>query len=144
MAMRFRNLLWTLIACVAAAAGSPTLATPRSVDIVLAAGKVHEDCFRLGTEQRIRYGFSTDRPSEFSLHYHKGKDVFYPIRSEHVSEQKGDFVAAVAEEYCLMWTGGKGGDAAACEFIVHAGPSKYDARIRAATAAVIYRGLRAI
>jgi len=39
-----------------------------------------------------------------------GKEVFYPIRSESVSEQKGDYVAALAQDYCLMWSGDKKGD----------------------------------
>ena len=38
------------------------------------------------------------------------KGVLYPIRSESVSEQNGDYVAAVAQDYCLMWSGGKDGD----------------------------------
>lgn len=117
--MPLRILTWALFAGLAAAPIPPAQAMPVHVDVVLAAGKVHEDCFRLDPGRRVRYNFSMDRPGEFNLHYHKGKDVFYPLRSEHVSEQKGDFVAAVAEEYCLMWTGGKGGDTRlGYEFIV--------------------------
>jgi hypothetical protein len=119
MNLRLRGLRWMAPACLAAAPLLPVLAMPGHIDMVLGAGKVHEECFRLETGRRVRYNFSMDRPGEFNLHYHKGNDVFYPVRSERVSEQKGDFVAATAEEYCLMWTGGKGGDTRlGYEFIV--------------------------
>jgi len=83
---------------------------PVHTDVVLLPGKFHEECFRLAPQQRVQYNFRLDRPGEFNLHYHVGKDVHYPVRSESVSEQKGDFVARAAEEYCLMWTGAKGGE----------------------------------
>src|SRR6266536_2002748 len=40
-------------------------------------------------------------------------------RSKSVSEQKGDFTATVAQEYCLMWSGAKGGESKlGYEFVV--------------------------
>ena len=54
-----------------------------------------------------------------SVPVRRGKKVVYAIRSESVSEQKGDYMAAGAQEYCLMWTGGKEGDTKlGYEFIV--------------------------
>ena len=117
--MRFRKLLWPLLACLAAAPMPLAHALPRHVDVMLQPGKIHEDCFSLQAGQQVQYNFKLERPGKFNLHYHKGKGVFYPIRSESVSEQKGDYVAAVAQEYCLMWSGGKKGDTKlGYEFIV--------------------------
>ena len=108
--MRFRQLRWPLLACLIAAPIPFAHALPRHVDVVLQPGKVHEDCLSLQPGQRVQYNFKLDRPGRFNLYYRKGKDVFYPIRSESVSEQKGDYVAAVAQDYCLRWSGGKDGD----------------------------------
>ena len=117
--MRFRKLLRPLLACVVAATMPLAHALPRHVDVVLQPGKIHEDCFSLQPHQQVQYNFKLDRPGKFNLHYHKGKEVFYPIRSESVSEQKGDYVAAVAQDYCLMWSGSKEGDTKlGYEFIV--------------------------
>jgi hypothetical protein len=110
MNMRSCKLLWPLLACLAAAPVPLAHALPRHVDVVLQPGKIHEDCFSLQAGQHVQYNFKLERPGKFSLHYRRGKEVFYPIRSESVSEQKGDYVAAVAQEYCLLWSGGKEGD----------------------------------
>lgn len=117
--MRFPNQPWLLLACLAAAPMQFAHALPRHVEVVLQAGKIHEDCFSLQRAQRVQYNFKLDRPGKFNLHYHRGKEVLYPLRSESVSEQKGDYVATVAQEYCLMWSGSKDGDSKlGYEFIV--------------------------
>ena len=117
--MRFRKMPLSLLACLAATPMPFAHAFPRHVDVVLQPGKIHEDCFALQPRQQVQYNFKLDRPGKFNLHYHSGKQVFYPIRSESVSEQKGDYIAAVAQDYCLMWSGDKeGGNKLGYEFIV--------------------------
>ena len=108
--MRSHKLLWPLLACLAAAPTPFAHAFPRHVDVVLQPGKIHEDCFALQPRQQVQYNFKLERPGKFNLHYRRGKEVFYPIRSESVSEQKGNYVAAVAQDYCLMWSDDKEGD----------------------------------
>ncbi len=116
--MRFRNAIW-LAPYLAAAPMQVAHALPRHVEVVLQPGKIHEDCFSLQRGQRVQYNFKLERPGNFNLHYHRGKEALYPVRSDSVSEQKGDYVATVAQEYCLMWSGGKGGDTKlGYEFIV--------------------------
>ena len=110
MNMRFRKPLWPLLACLAVAYVSLAHAFPRHVDIVLQPGEIHEDCFALQARQQVQYNFKLERPAKFNLHYHQGMEIFYPVRSESVSEQKGNYVAPVAREYCLMWSGDKEGD----------------------------------
>ena len=117
--MRFRKLLWRLLACLAATPMPSAHALPRHVDVVLQPGKIHEDCFTLQAGQHVQYNFKLERSGKFNLHYHKGKQVLYPLRSESVSEQKGDYVATVTQDYCLMWSGAKDGDTKlGYEFIV--------------------------
>jgi hypothetical protein len=108
--MQLRRPLSILLAGLAAGPCLLAHALPRHVDVVLQPGKIHEDCFALEPQQRVQYNFNLDRPGDFNLHYHAGKQIRYPIRSESVSEQKGDFIALVAEEYCLMWSGAKAGE----------------------------------
>lgn len=105
--MRFRKLLWPLFALLATTFMPFAHALPRHVDVVLQPGKIHEDCFSLRPRQQVQYNFTLERPGRFNLHYHRAKEVVYPIRSESVSEQKGDYVAAVGQDYCLMWSGDK-------------------------------------
>ncbi len=116
--MQLRRVMLPLLACLAAP--MPTaVAFPRHVDVVLQPGKVHEDCFPLQPRQQVQYHFTLARPARFNLHYHIGKKIFYAIRSESVTEQKGNFVAVVAQEYCLMWSGDNaGGNQLGYEFVV--------------------------
>ena len=86
------------------------LAMPVHVDVTLQPGKIHEECFALQRGQQVQYNFKVDQPAGFNLHYHAGKEAVYPLRSESVLEQRGNHVATVAQEYCLMWTGGKNGE----------------------------------
>ena len=105
--MRSSHLRAPMVACIAAVAVSAAYAMPVHVDVVLQPGKSHEECFRLQPRQQVQYHFKLDRPGEFNLHYHRGNEAVYPLRSEAVLEQRGDYVAALAEEYCLMWSGSR-------------------------------------
>ena len=117
--MQLRKTPWPLLAWLAITPMSVAHALPRHVDVVLQPGKIHKDCFSLQPHQQVQYNFKLERPGKFNLNYHRGKDVLYPIRSESVSEQKGNYVAAVAREYCLMWSGDKeGATKLGYEFIV--------------------------
>src|SRR5260221_13449703 len=80
--MRFRKVLYALLACLAAAPIPLAYAFPRHVDVVLQPGKMHEDCFPLQAGQQVQYNFKLERPAKFNLHYHHGKQTFYPVRSE--------------------------------------------------------------
>ena len=117
--MRFRKRLWPLLACLASPLIPVANALPRHVDVVLRPGAIHEDCFSLLARQKVQYNFELDRPGKFDLHFRRGKEVFYPIRSESVTAQKGVYIAAVAQDYCLTWSGDKDGDTKlGYEFIV--------------------------
>ena len=43
---------------------------------------------------------------EFNIHFHRGKDVVYPVKADAVSRAAERFTAPSAEEFCLMWTNG--------------------------------------
>ena len=62
-----------------------------------------EECFRLPAGASIGYAFESTAPVDFNIH-HRGRDIEYPVKAEGVRHADERFVAASAEEYCLMWT----------------------------------------
>jgi hypothetical protein len=68
-----------------------------------------EHCLKLAAGEAIRYRFRASAPVDFNIHFHRGKDVFYPIRQQGVQAAEGSFRAEAADDYCLMWEhGGEG------------------------------------
>ena len=70
----------------------------------LAPGSIEELCFELGAGRGVRYQFDAEAPLEFNLHWHRGNEVLYPLRSGAVQRRAGVFVSERQEAYCLMWT----------------------------------------
>jgi hypothetical protein len=62
-----------------------------------------ERCLRLDAGEALRYRFRSTSPVDFNIHFHRGDDVFYPIRQTGITEGKGTFRAEAADDYCLMW-----------------------------------------
>jgi hypothetical protein len=40
---------------------------------------------------------------DFNIHFHRGKDVVYPVKQPAVRAAEDTFRAPAAEDYCLMW-----------------------------------------
>jgi hypothetical protein len=66
-------------------------------------GKFDEYCLRMEAGEAIRWRFTATAPVEFNIHYHRGEQVFYPVRRTHAERASGSFRARVADDYCLMW-----------------------------------------
>lgn len=71
-----------------------------------------ERCLRLEAGESIRYRFAASVPVDFNIHYHRGKDVFYPVRTRAVRSTNGVFKAGHADTFCLMWENAGSGEAA--------------------------------
>jgi hypothetical protein len=79
-------------------------------------GRIHEECLQTLPNQTIEYLFSTSRPVNFNIHYHRDNEVFYPISEESISSLGGSLnchealaemsgeVSEETESFCLMWT----------------------------------------
>jgi hypothetical protein len=80
------------------------LEPPAALETALAPGAFEEMCFELGAGQSIRYTFDAGAPLEFNIHWHRGREVVYPVRSSAVARRGGSFRATEKEAYCLMWT----------------------------------------
>jgi hypothetical protein len=93
----------------AAAAGLAALVAAPSVAALAFAHtmpprKIAEECLKMSAGQTIAYAFEASAPVDFNIHYHRGKDVFYPVKDDGVARAEARFTAPAADEYCLMWT----------------------------------------
>jgi hypothetical protein len=71
--------------------------------------QIHEDCFKLNERDRVDYGFESNEPVDFNIHYHEGPAVVMPISREKSRGDAGVYVARIAQDYCLMWEAGAAG-----------------------------------
>ena len=76
----------------------------KSFSFTLEPKKVHEECQRVEAGQKRRYMWRADGPVDFNIHYHRGNDVFYPMKRDAMRGDGGTFAAKDGEDYCWMWT----------------------------------------
>lgn len=77
---------------------------PAFSEWTLGPGAFEELCFELDAGGSIRYAFDADGPLDFNLHWHRGREVVFPVRSGAVERRAGVFRASTKQAYCLMWT----------------------------------------
>jgi hypothetical protein len=100
--MRFGLVLLLMLAAPCARAGISE--PPAAIESELAPGAFEELCFELDAGQAVRYQFDAGAPLDFNLHWHRGNEVLFPIRSSAVARRAGVFAAGERQAYCLMWT----------------------------------------
>jgi hypothetical protein len=103
MMPRMRTLLVSVLgaALIGQALAAETEFGP--FDMQVAPAAFEERCVKLAAGESIRYRFKADRPVDFNIHYHRGNEVFYPVKKAAVAERVGRFRAKSADVYCLMW-----------------------------------------
>ena len=102
---RMRRLC--ILAALAAAPAAANPAAPGAalaVDVTLAPKKVHEECARMEAGESRRWHWKSDTPVDFNIHYHRGNDVFFPVKRDAMRGDGGNFTAKTGEDYCWMWT----------------------------------------
>lgn len=62
-----------------------------------------EHCLKLEAGERVRYRFRATGEVDFNIHYHRGNDVHYPVRTSASLTADALFVAPEGDDYCLMW-----------------------------------------
>lgn len=65
---------------------------------------VHEDCMELLKGQTLDYSFDSSKPLNFNIHYHESGGVFYVIKKDGISSDRGTYNAEKKQYYCFMWT----------------------------------------
>lgn len=70
----------------------------------LAPAKFAEVCGKLAKGQQVSWSFKAERPTQFNIHYHEGKQVSYPAKVDGASAAEGQLTVAIDQDYCWMWT----------------------------------------
>lgn len=83
----------------------------------IAPGKFLEVCGKLLKDQRVTWSFKADGKTNFNVHYHVGKDVVFPEKSDGIASAQGELRVALDQDYCWMWSN-KGSSAVAVEAIL--------------------------
>ena len=77
---------------------------PGAFSVALEPQGMHEECAHLEAGEKRNYSWKADGPVDFNVHYHKGPEVFYPVKRAAMRGDGGTFVAKTADDYCWMWT----------------------------------------
>jgi hypothetical protein len=85
-------------------AASSAKSNDLAVEVNLAPRKVHEECARMEAGESRRWHWKSTAPVDFNIHYHRGEEVFYPVKRDGMRGDGGTFTAKTGEDYCWMWT----------------------------------------
>jgi len=100
----------SLLALAPAAAVAVTSALgPFRLDVP--ARGFEEHCVKLESGERVLYRYTASADVDFNIHYHRGNEVFYPVKATASRSADASFTAPQADTYCLMWE--RKGDGAA-------------------------------
>src|SRR5690348_3445813 len=76
----------------------------RPIDVKLEPGKMTESCMSIEAGDKRRYHWKSDAPVDFNIHFHKGAEIVYPVKSSGLRGDGGTFTAKDSGGYCWMWT----------------------------------------
>ena len=71
--------------------------------VSVAPGKFAEVCGKLAQGQSIAWSFKGDRPMNFNIHYHQGKQVVFPAQQDAAVDAQGKLDVGLSQHYCWMW-----------------------------------------
>ncbi|MBB5018484.1 hypothetical protein HNQ59_001773 [Chitinivorax tropicus] len=99
------GMVGRLLPCVCLLLGSVAFASEDAeTRVAVKANGLHEACYKLRAREALVYRFESDQLMAFSIHYHVGKKVIYPVPVRPLaSRSETRFVPPKAQEYCLMW-----------------------------------------
>jgi hypothetical protein len=91
-----------LIALVPVSVAAAT-ALPGPFRLDVSGRGFEEHCIKLAAGEQVRYRYTATADVDFNIHYHRGNDVFYPVKTHGSRSADAAFTAPQAETYCLMW-----------------------------------------
>jgi hypothetical protein len=71
--------------------------------VIIKPASMFEKCVTLAPPQKLEYHYDAERPVKFNVHYHKGDDIYYPVKDDKSKSGEGLFTPEVRQDYCLMW-----------------------------------------
>ena len=72
--------------------------------VSVAPGKFAEVCGKLAQRQSVAWSFKGDRPMNFNIHYHEGKQVVFAAKQDAAVDAQGKLDVRLSQDYCWMWT----------------------------------------
>ncbi len=100
---RMDDALRTALMAAILMAGQAHATAEQTLRMSIAPGKFDEHCLTIEAGRAIAYRFEANAPVDFNIHYHRGKDVLYPVKREATRQFASTFRAESTGEYCLMW-----------------------------------------
>ncbi len=74
------------------------------ISVALPAGKLYEKCVGMHKNQQLEYGFKSETPLVFNLHFHSQGKTHYPFKSKPLDKLEATFHPEDdSGYYCLMW-----------------------------------------
>ena len=98
-----KPLVTMMVFAAMTAAGAVNAEAPAAKPVMIKPGKIVEKCMTLVPGQKIDYNFESAAKLNFNLHYHKGDQVYYPVKLDRTNGESGSYEAKAKEVYCLMW-----------------------------------------
>ena len=80
-----------------------TAKTEEIVSIILPVKRYFEKCLDLSESQELQYGFDSQAPLSFNLHYHQKGEKIYTSKEDSIDELKNKFQPERRGYYCLQW-----------------------------------------
>jgi hypothetical protein len=84
-----------------ALADAPPKAEAVAVSAALEPAKMHEECVRMEAGDKRMYHWKSSAAVDFNIHYHRGTEVFYPVKRDGMRGDGGTFVAKTGEDLLL-------------------------------------------
>ena len=73
------------------------------VTIILPVKRYFEKCLDLSESQELQYGFDSQAPLSFNLHYHQKGEINYTFKEDSIDELENTFQPEKRAYYCLQW-----------------------------------------
>ena len=99
-----KSLLAALLVATAAAQAAEPSKPSKQFATALKPEGIHEECLRIEKGEKRGYRWDTDTHVDFNIHYHRGNDVFFPVKRDRMRTVESYFTAPSSEDYCWMWT----------------------------------------
>ena len=80
-----------------------TAKTEEIVSIILPVKRYFEKCLDLSESQELQYGFDSQAPLSFNLHYHQKGEINYTFKEDSIDELENTFHPERRSYYCLQW-----------------------------------------
>ena len=80
-----------------------TTKTEEIVSIILPVKRYFEKCLDLRESQELQYGFDSQAPLSFNLHYHQKGEIIYAFKEDSIYELENTFQPEIMGYYCLQW-----------------------------------------